>query len=81
MAAGAVYDIANPLLTAGRLTREPPALVEQAQEAVRWLSRAVVDLDEDSPDAARPSWTDSGACSRCTSSLASQASPQTKLSA
>jgi hypothetical protein len=35
-----------------RLTREPPSLVEQAQEAVRWLSRAIVDLDEDSPDAA-----------------------------
>ena len=27
----AVYDIADPLLTAARLTREPPALVEQAQ--------------------------------------------------
>ena len=48
----AVYDIADPLLTAARPTREPPALVEQAQEAVRWLSRAMVDLDEDSPDAA-----------------------------
>jgi hypothetical protein len=26
--------------------------VEQAQEAVRWLARAIVDLDEDSPAAA-----------------------------
>ena len=48
----AVYDIAAPLLAAARLNREPPSLVEQAQEAVRWLSRAIIDLDEDSPDAA-----------------------------
>ena len=48
----AVYDIAAPLLQAARLVREPPSLVERAQEAVRWLSRAIVDLDEDSPDAA-----------------------------
>jgi hypothetical protein len=48
----AVYDIAAPLLEAARLNREPPSLVEQAQDAVRWLSRAIVDLDEDSPDAA-----------------------------
>ena len=47
-----VYDIAAPLLEAARLIREPPSLVERAQEAVRWLSRAIVDLDEDSPDAA-----------------------------
>ena len=48
----AVYGIGAPLLEAARLTREPPSLVEQAQEAVRWLSRAIVDLDEDSLDAA-----------------------------
>ena len=48
----AVYDIAAPLLAAARPNREPPSLVEQAQEAVRWLSRAIIDLDEDSPDAA-----------------------------
>jgi hypothetical protein len=48
----AVYDIAAALLEAARLTREPPSLVEHAQEAVRWLSRAIVELDEDSPDAA-----------------------------
>ena len=48
----AVYDIAAPLLKAARLNREPPSLVEQAQEAVRWLSRAIVDLDQDAPDAA-----------------------------
>jgi hypothetical protein len=48
----AVYDIASPLLETARLSREPPSIVEQAQEAVRWLSRAIVDLDEDSADAA-----------------------------
>ena len=31
----AVYDIAAPLLEAARLNREPPSLVEQAQEAVQ----------------------------------------------
>ena len=35
-----------------RLNRDPPSFVELAQEAVRWLSRAIVELDEDSPDAA-----------------------------
>jgi hypothetical protein len=48
----AVYDIAAPLLETARMNREPPSLVEQAQEAVRWLSRAIIDLDADSPDAA-----------------------------
>ncbi|MGZ6693963.1 MAG: hypothetical protein ACXVHQ_42120, partial [Solirubrobacteraceae bacterium] len=48
----AVYDIAAPLLEAARLNREPPSLVEQAQEAVRWLSRAIVELDHDAQDAA-----------------------------
>ena len=72
----AVYDIAAPLLEAARLDREPPSLVEQAQEAVRWLSRAIVELDEDPPRPRRPWWTDSGACSRCTSSWTSPASPR-----
>ena len=48
----AVYDITAPLLQAARLNREPPSLVENAQDAVRWLSRAIVDLDQDSPDVA-----------------------------
>ncbi len=48
----AVYDSAAPLLESARLNREPPSLVEHCQEAFRWLSRAIVDLDEDSPDAA-----------------------------
>src|SRR5262249_42221352 len=48
----AVYDIAGPLLGGARLDHDPPSFVEQTQEAVRWLSRAIGDLDEDSPDAA-----------------------------
>ncbi len=48
----AVYDTAASLLEAARLNREPPSLVEQAQEAVRWLSRAIIDLDENAPDTA-----------------------------
>jgi hypothetical protein len=31
--------------------REPPLLVEEANAAVRWVSRALVDLDQDAPDA------------------------------
>ena len=48
----AAYDIAAPLVEGARLDREPPSFVEQAQEAVRWLSHAIVDLDHDAPDAA-----------------------------
>jgi hypothetical protein len=48
----AVYDIAAPLLEAARLTREPPSLVTRAQEAVSWLSRAIIELDQDARDAA-----------------------------
>ena len=48
----AVYDTVASLLTAARLNREPPSLVEQAQEAVRWLSRAIVEIDHDALDAA-----------------------------
>lgn len=48
----AVYDIAAPLLEAARLNRDRPSLVEHAQEAVRWLSRAIIDLDQDKPDTA-----------------------------
>jgi hypothetical protein len=48
----AVYDIAASLLEAARLDREPPSLVEQAKEAVGWLSRAIIDLDQDAREAA-----------------------------
>lgn len=48
----AVYDITAPLLEAARIDREPPSIVEWAQEEIRWLSRAIVDLDHDAQDAA-----------------------------
>jgi hypothetical protein len=48
----AVYDIAASLLELARADRKPPSLVEHAQEAVRCLSRAIIDLDRDAPDAA-----------------------------
>jgi hypothetical protein len=48
----AVYDIAASLIKAARIDREPPSLVEHAQEAVRWLSHAIIELDQDAPDAA-----------------------------
>ena len=41
-----VYDITGPLLEAARLDAEPPTLVEAAQQAISWLSRAITDLDE-----------------------------------
>ena len=47
----AVYDIGASLLEAAQPDREPPSLVELAQEAVSWLSRAIVDLDQDARDA------------------------------
>ena len=47
----AVYEIADRLLSSARLDREPPSLVEEANAAVRWLSQAIVDLDQDAPDA------------------------------
>ena len=34
------------------LSHEPPSLVELAQDAVRWLSRSIIELDQDAPDAA-----------------------------
>jgi hypothetical protein len=48
----AVYDIAASLLEAARPDREPPSLVEHVQEAVSWLSRAIINLDQDARDAA-----------------------------
>ena len=44
------YDIAAPLLEHARLDREPPSVVEYAQDAIGWLARAIISLDQDSPD-------------------------------
>jgi hypothetical protein len=46
----AVYDIAAPLLEGARLQREPPSVVEHAQQAVHWLSHAIINLDQDASD-------------------------------
>jgi hypothetical protein len=43
-----IYDVAAPLLASSRLGQEPPSLVRQTQEAVRWLSTSIACLDENS---------------------------------
>ncbi len=45
-----VYDVATPLLESTRLDREPPSVVQHAQEAVHWLASAVINLDQDSAE-------------------------------
>jgi hypothetical protein len=45
-----ICDIAAPLLEGARPTHEPPSVVALAQDAVRWLSCAIVDLDQDASD-------------------------------
>ena len=45
------YDTARPLLESACLNAEPPSLVRHTQDAVSWLSRAVVELDRDSTEA------------------------------
>jgi hypothetical protein len=47
----AVYEIATKILESADLDREPPSLVEEANAAVQWLSQAIVDMDQDAPDA------------------------------
>jgi hypothetical protein len=46
-----VYDIAGPLLESAPLDTEPPTLVQVAQEAISWLSRAIAEFDEGSEEA------------------------------
>jgi hypothetical protein len=43
-----IYDAAAPLLESSRLDRDPPSVVLQTQQAVRWLSSSIACLDEDS---------------------------------
>jgi hypothetical protein len=43
-----VYDAAAPLLESSQLERDPPSLVQHSQEVVRWLSRSIACVDEDS---------------------------------
>jgi hypothetical protein len=46
-----IYDGAAPLLESSQLEQEPPSLVRQTQEAVRWLSSSIACLDQDSREA------------------------------
>ena len=46
-----IYDGAAPLLESSRLDQDPPSVVRQTQEAVRWLSSSIACLDEDSREA------------------------------
>lgn len=46
-----VYDTSAALLQSSRLDHEPPSVVRQAQDAVRWLSAAIANLDASSPEA------------------------------
>jgi hypothetical protein len=45
-----VFDIAAPQLESARAGTEPPTVVQQTQEAISWLSRALVELDADSTE-------------------------------
>jgi hypothetical protein len=45
-----VYDIAAPLLESARLDDQPPGVVRLIQDAISWLSRALVERHEDSPE-------------------------------
>jgi hypothetical protein len=46
-----VYDTAGALLESADPSEDPPTFVQQTQEAISWLSRAVVELDQDSAEA------------------------------
>ncbi|MGN6171056.1 MAG: hypothetical protein ACTHQQ_23225 [Solirubrobacteraceae bacterium] len=47
-----ICDVAARLLKSARLNEEPPTVVRVAQDAISWLSRAVIELDKESADAA-----------------------------
>lgn len=47
-----IYDVAATLLRSARLDEEPPTVVRGTQEAVSWLSRALIELEQDSAEIA-----------------------------
>jgi len=47
-----VCDRAAQLLKSARLDEEPPTMVRESQDAISWLSRALIELDEDSAETA-----------------------------
>ena len=44
-------DVAAGLLSSARLDQEPPTFVQVAQEAISWLSRTLIELDQESTEA------------------------------
>jgi hypothetical protein len=46
-----IYDIAAGLLESARANDDPPTLVGAAQDSISWLSQAVLELDQGSPEA------------------------------
>jgi hypothetical protein len=56
-----VYDTAGAVLESADPSEEPPTFVQQTQEAISWLSRAVMELDQDSAEAST-ALTDTLAC-------------------
>ena len=47
-----VCDRAAELLKSARLNEEPPTMVREAQDTISWLSRALIELDQDSAETA-----------------------------
>ena len=47
-----VCDRAAQLLKSARLNEEPPTMVRNAQDAISWLSRTLIELDQDSAETA-----------------------------
>ena len=47
-----VCDRAAQLLKSARLDAEPPTMVRDAQDAISWLSRTLIELDQDSAETA-----------------------------
>ena len=43
-------DVAAGLLSSARLDQEPPSVVQVAQDAISWLSRSVIELDQASTE-------------------------------
>jgi hypothetical protein len=41
-----ICDAAARLLNSARMDQEPPTVVREAQDAISWLSRAVIELDK-----------------------------------
>jgi hypothetical protein len=45
-----ICDAAGRLLNSAGLDQEPPTVVREAQDAISWLSRAVIELDKESAE-------------------------------